>query len=492
MVAQIEDVNEIEPLPDIDFNIKTGNTLVGYATSEEVEKAVTSYLPFGDNMRRIRESAEDVEKRFELFRQQQTDLGGEVKLSDKRAVLAELSELEEELNRYLAGEYQIDSNNEENYQKWLTSHKPFHWFVEFYGILTKRRFDVIKRGGFDVIIGNPPYVEYSKVQKEYAIHGYDTESCGNLYAFVMERLMDLGRKNGRCGMIVPLSGHSTDRMKPLAKNYYSRVACLHLVNISGDANPSVLFSGVKFRLAIFLALAHSQNSSLHASRYSKWYSKEREGLFQLLEYVLVKGDSRSFFPKLSTRVHRSIIDKLKQQRGSLGLNSGNHEIYYHNAPVHWIRAHSFVPYFHSERDGQRISTQLKPMTFENADSALAAAGVLCSSLFYIWWITTSDCYHLNKREVDGFPLDLGNVDFTQEIAEISGRLMDDMKAKSRRRVYVYRTSGRVEYDEFYLKKSKPIIDDIDRVLAKHYDFTVEELEFIINYDIKYRMGLGNN
>ena len=36
--------------------------------------------------------------------------------------------------------------------------------------------------------------------------------------------------------------------------------------------------------------------------------------------------------------------------------------------------------------------------------------------------------------------------------------------------------------------SKPIIDEIDELLAKHYGFTVEELDFIINYDIKYRMG----
>ena len=29
---------------------------------------------------------------------------------------------------------------------------------------------------------------------------------------------------------------------------------------------------------------------------------------------------------------------------------------------------------------------------------------------------------------------------------------------------------------------------IDKVLTKHYGFTEEELDFIINYDIKYRMG----
>jgi len=36
--------------------------------------------------------------------------------------------------------------------------------------------------------------------------------------------------------------------------------------------------------------------------------------------------------------------------------------------------------------------------------------------------------------------------------------------------------------------AKPLLDEIDRLLAAHYGFTDEELDFIINYDIKYRMG----
>ena len=44
MVAQLDDVRRIEPLPDIDFNIQAGNTLVGFATYNEVEKAVTERL----------------------------------------------------------------------------------------------------------------------------------------------------------------------------------------------------------------------------------------------------------------------------------------------------------------------------------------------------------------------------------------------------------------------------------------------------------------
>ena len=484
MVAQIEDVRQIEPLPDIDFNIQAGNTLVGYATYDEVKKAVTGKFDFDNTMQRIEEKAEDVEQLFNLFRQQQTKLGGVVEPDDKQVLQDKLKALEDELNQFLTDEYKVGPNKKRAYRKWLSLHKPFHWFTEFYKIL--------KDGGFDVIIGNPPYVEYNKVKKDYTIRGYKTESCGNLYAFVMERSMILGKKYGRCGMIVPLSGHSTDRMKPLITDCYSRTKLLHIMNISGDANPSILFSGVKFRLAIFLSSTHSYTKGLYVTKYSKWFAEERERLFQFLEYVPVNRKSQNFIPKLSTSTHRNIIEKLLKHKGSLALHRGKHKIYYHNAPVHWIRAHSFIPYFHSERDGEKISTQLKPMTFEKKGHALTATGVICSSLFYIWWITNSDCYHLNKREVGQFPIDLSNKELAPKIAPIAERLMADIKEKSRRRVYVYKTSGRVEYDEFYLKESKSIIDEIDRVLAQHYEFTPEELDFIINYDIKYRMGLGND
>ncbi|MBC8243535.1 MAG: hypothetical protein H8E20_03995 [Verrucomicrobia bacterium] len=40
--------------------------------------------------------------------------------------------------------------------------------------------------------------------------------------------------------------------------------------------------------------------------------------------------------------------------------------------------------------------------------------------------------------------------------------------------------------------NNPIIDEIDQVLAKHFGFAEEELDFIINYDIKYRMGLDRS
>jgi len=52
----------------------------------------------------------------------------------------------------------------------------------------------------------------------------------------------------------------------------------------------------------------------------------------------------------------------------------------------------------------------------------------------------------------------------------------------------HKKTGLIKLEQFRPREAKPIIDEIDCILAKHYGFTDEELDFIINYDIKYRMG----
>jgi len=66
---------------------------------------------------------------------------------------------------------------------------------------------------------------------------------------------------------------------------------------------------------------------------------------------------------------------------------------------------------------------------------------------------------------------------------LCSKLMDNYKANAKHK---YR--GETPCYEITANLAKPIIDEIDKVLAKHYGFTEEELDFIINYDIKYRMG----
>ena len=65
---------------------------------------------------------------------------------------------------------------------------------------------------------------------------------------------------------------------------------------------------------------------------------------------------------------------------------------------------------------------------------------------------------------------------------------EDLKRNKVRTTTQSKSSGEISQDFYYMKLSKPIIDKIDMLLAEHYGFTEEELDFIINYDIKYRMG----
>ena len=78
-------------------------------------------------------------------------------------------------------------------------------------------------------------------------------------------------------------------------------------------------------------------------------------------------------------------------------------------------------------------------------------------------------------------------EYMEQLADLQITLMKSLKDHSAKKS-IQTKKGTIQYQEFYPKNSKPVMDEIDRVLAKHYDFTEEELDFIINYDIKYRMG----
>jgi hypothetical protein len=156
LVAQVDAHDQIEPLPDIDFNIRAGNTLVGYGTEAELDKAL-SRLGHAGNRSDIHEKAEIARLAFERFRHEQV-VGGTGSAEEmarwKLALNERFLALREELDDYLSGEYNVAKGDHKSLLAWKQNHQPFHWFVEFFGIM--------KAGGFDVVIGNPPYAEIPK------------------------------------------------------------------------------------------------------------------------------------------------------------------------------------------------------------------------------------------------------------------------------------------------------------------------------------------
>jgi hypothetical protein len=291
-------------------------------------------------------------------------------------------------------------------------------------------------------------------------------------------------------MIVPMSGHSTERMENLI-HLYKSVRQKWIFNISADANPSVLFPGVKFRLAIVLLCDKSDFPPLTATTgYTKFYAEERSNLFDTkVRYCLHKTQTWSVIPKYADSEMMGIIEKIGHKKGTLYSNNGEKTVLYHNTPVSWIRSHRSVPFFTSERDGEKASTQLKTLKFKNEQQAAFAHCIIASSIFFMWYVSQSDCYHLNKSEIVNFPVDFNSSTEYAHFVDLSAEYEKDQNNKAVRRVYVYQTSGRVEYDEFYPKLSKNLIDTIDKELGHYYGFTAEETDYVKNFAIKYRMGL---
>jgi hypothetical protein len=116
--------------------------------------------------------------------------------------------------------------------------------------------------------------------------------------------------------------------------------------------------------------------------------------------------------------------------------------------------------------------------------------ILNSGVFYWFFGSYSDVRNVNRREFDAFPCSVNNIsaEIAEEIKPYAKELMRDFKKNAKTLTNDYGQHGTLTIQTFQSRLSKPIIDKIDCALAKHYGFTDEELEFIINYDIKYRLG----
>lgn len=101
----------------------------------------------------------------------------------------------------------------------------------------------------------------------------------------------------------------------------------------------------------------------------------------------------------------------------------------------------------------------------------------------------SDARTNNPSDLKNFPIQYEAIE-SSILNELEGQcdiLMKELQENSLIVDAVYRT-GNVSFAQYLPAKSKGIIDNIDLILSKQFGFNEDELDFIINYDIKYRMG----
>lgn len=351
-----------------------------------------------------------------------------------------------------------------------------------------------------MIIGNPPYVEYKNVREYYQLYGYKTESCGDLYAFTMERTRTLSGHFSGIGMIIPVSIVSTDSFRPLRDLF----TCKDNVSwaLSFAERPSKLFNGVEKRLTIWLSHRRSNANRLFVSKYRRWLSEERDYLTKLkdvlftqisfVEETVNSNLIKSVVPKISTSVELSILERLKsnQPLNTFFQRTSSNIVYYTRKVRYFVQFFDFVPQIMDNQSKVLEPSELKELYLDNQVQRDMVIALLNSNLFFWFFNVFSDVRNVNRREIEAFrcSINLIHEDLVSSLLNLKNRLMEDFKGNSKYLTNNYGKFGILTIQSFQPRLSKPIIDEIDRVLAKHYGFTDEELDFIINYDIKYRMG----
>ena len=480
MVAVVEvdkraDNMGLDPLPDIDFNIRCGNTLVGYATEEELNRDLTWGDIFANQEFKEKVEAEMqlVAMAYDTFKFVQLNQSEDMVLFKraKHGLKERLAILNELLN------HRMHATTNLPYKQWLTSHQPFHWLAEFYHIIKGN-------GGFDVIIGNPPYVVYTKKNKEtgkavsdiYKLENYDSLSCNNLYAFTIERSINILSLHKRIGMIVPLSFGAAKNMLSL-RNLFIHDG---LYVSSYEIRPSKLFDGAKGaeqRLNIFIAHSN-KNSFIRTTNVLRWNAEQRSLLFQNLHYEKSFINERIW--RISSEIESSIYEKYITNRAlSYEIcDSTQHCIHYRSAGLRY-----WIIFVRNGFNTDSASNKKKGLnSSQKADFFMAA---LNSSLYWWYYSLNYDMFNQTDANILDFQL---TYDSEIEIQQFAPILESDLD-RNKTLLITNKKDGDTNVSYAYNKKiSKPIIDKIDKALAKHYGFTEEELDFIINYDIKYRMG----
>jgi Eco57I restriction-modification methylase len=478
LVAQVDAKDKIEPLPDIDFNIRAGNSLVGYATESELDLALNR-IGHAEKKTAIKEKAEACKLALERFRQQQV-VGGTASSEEQAEWKADVNErlgkLRHELDDYLAGDYNIKAGDRAQFDRWKEIHQPFHWFVEFYGLMNSK--------GFDVVIGNPPYLETREVP--YGVRRLRTVDTGTIHGMFVERSLALLKANGGISMILPMSIVSTQRMK-MVQELLEATRSVWYANFSW--RPGKLFDTVNRALTIVVGTT-DHDLKTFSTTCQKWTSDTRDLLVLRMVYAQVPR-SRGYYwvPKIDCSVEQAVLTKMLNASSTLAyfIERSDQHIYYRTTGgLYWKVFTDFPPAFRLNGKTGHSSRETS-FSLHKKEFVKPVVAALSSDLFWWWYTISSTCRDVNPSDLSSFPLPASLLE-DKELAILGAKYLKDLEKNSTMLVRQQKQTGKTETQSFKIQKSKDIIDEIDRRLASHYGLSGEELDFITNFEIKFRLG----
>ena len=490
--AQIDRVEDLDPLPDLDFNIKCGNLLVGIADDKDAaERLFSQRLDHVAQLQEVEKTAKRIADAFDDYiAAEAADTGGLDHTGAKQKLQAQL-----QAARNLADTLLHEMRDEtEDFEAWRHSHQPFHWFVEFPSVW--------RDGGFDVVIGNPPYIKKSLVA-DYTWVGYKTEKCPDIYALCMERAATLLNDDGRFAMIVMHSLCFSRHFEPLRTWLGSTLSSMWVSSYwSGRMG---LFTGANPRNSIVVASKRTLDSSysctIQTTRMNRWQSEARFSLFDALEYAMPAATLLNTAPKtawpftdpaICGALEATVVTS--QKLSDCLITQSGYGLGYKTTALYQLGIYSQEPPTVDPESGTPAATTsarsgwLYFRTDVERDLALVA---LAGRWGYLWWLTYSDEFDVTRSTLAAFPGDIerlakrtpGDMELVI-LLELSRALQDEMPKQ-----LAWMKKRGVMVGRYNMWKLRCITDRADWLLAKAWGLDAAAFEAAGN--LRDRMVFGN-
>ncbi|NMB50617.1 MAG: N-6 DNA methylase [Bacteroidales bacterium] len=344
--------------------------------------------------------------------------------------------------------------------------------------------------GFDIVMGNPPYgIKFSENEKKYfkkqylctkTIPGKQKGSLDSFSLFI-EKGFNILKRNGNLIYIVPISITSSDSMTALHNLLEKNCKLIKISSYAVRPQPIFQNAVINTSILFFIKTLTPVEQILCTKMYRKGKGFDLKTLLENLQFIDVKNYKLyGRYPKISLPIETRILDKLfsiKTKTKDLQKNNGK-ALYYRTTGGR---------YFKIITNYSTGSTKEKAILIDKY-FCNAIGAIMSSNLFFWYYQIYSNNLDLKSYEIDSFPIPINEL--SEERIKVLEKLYDDYLKDIEKNAKTRITTKYAHIDtfkEYKIGKSKKYIDAIDDFIGPLYGLNEEEIEFIKNYEIEFRL-----